>query len=413
MSIEQKIASLIEESKVLQDEQVEEITEEEIDLDEEQLDELSKKTLGSYIKKATDSYGGDSRSIGSLSTKAADKYNSGGEDEGGEEESKSYKRSKGIARAVNRLTKEEIEEGKWNYPSEYTKKPDAEQREREDVFGSTQKADRKEFRKVAKAKAHKALMAGKLTKEEFESEEEMRIDVSEDIAALVNGEDLSEEFKTKATTIFEAAVVTRVKQEVAKLEEEFDVRLDEQVEQIKEGLIEKVDGYLNYIVEQWMEQNELALESGIKSEIVENFIGKLKDVFVESYIDVPEDKYDVIGAMEEAIQALEVKLDETVEYAVEMSTELGLMKRATIVEESAKGLADTDVEKFKSLAEELSFEDAETFSVKLQTIRENYFGKKTTSGIQPVVTDSAVQITEDKVYSSTMSAYLKQLDNAK
>lgn len=243
--------------------------------------------------------------------------------------------------------------------------------------------------------------------------EEMRIDVSEDIAALVNGEDLSEEFKTKATTIFEAAVVTRVKQEVAKLEEEFDVRLDEQVEQIKEGLIEKVDGYLNYIVEQWMEQNELALESGIKSEIVENFIGKLKDVFVESYIDVPEDKYDVIGAMEEAIQALEVKLDETVEYAVEMSTELGLMKRATIVEESAKGLADTDVEKFKSLAEELSFEDAETFSVKLQTIRENYFGKKTTSGIQPVVTDSAVQITEDKVYSSTMSAYLKQLDHAK
>ena len=208
-------------------------------------------------------------------------------------------------------------------------------------------------------------------------EEEMRIDVSEDIAALVNGEDLSEEFKTKATTIFEAAVVTRVKQEVAKLEEEFDVRLDEQVEQIKEGLIEKVDGYLNYIVEQWMEQNELALESGIKSEIVENFIGKLKDVFVESYIDVPEDKYDVIGAMEETIQALEVKLDETVEYAVEMSTELGLIKRATIVEESAKGLADTDVEKFKSLAEELSFEDAETFSVKLQTIRENYFGKKT------------------------------------
>ena len=178
MSIEQKIASLIEESKVLQDEQVEEITEEEVDLDEEQLDELSKKTLGSYIKKSTDSYGGDSRSIGSLSTKAADKYNSGGEDEGGEEESKSYKRSKGIARAVNKLTKEEfeseeeLEEGKWNYPSEYTKKPDAEQREREDVFGSTQKADRKEFRKVAKAKAHKALMAGKLTKEEFESDEE-------------------------------------------------------------------------------------------------------------------------------------------------------------------------------------------------------------------------------------------------
>ena len=352
MSIEQKIASLIEESKVLQDEQVEEITEEEMDLDEEDLDEASK--LNKLINRYTDAKDDAKSGYDTMSDRADVKSKS----KGTAKTNRTLKRD--IKYAINRMGKPS------NLPEE----------------------------------------------EEF-TEEEMRIDVSEDIAALVNGEDLSEEFKTKATTIFEAAVVTRVKQEVAKLEEEFDVRLDEQVEQIKEGLIEKVDGYLNYIVEQWMEQNELALESGIKSEIVENFIGKLKDVFVESYIDVPEDKYDVIGAMEEAIQALEVKLDETVEYAVEMSTELGLMKRATIVEESSKGLADTDVEKFKSLAEELSFEDAETFSVKLQTIRENYFGKKTTSGVHPVVTDSIVEITEEKVYSSTMNAYLKQLDHAK
>lgn len=110
--------------------------------------------------------------------------------------------------------------------------------------------------------------------------EDITVDVSEDVAALTNGEELSEEFKTKAATIFEAAVVTRVKAEVAKLEEQFELQLNEQVEEIKEGLIEKVDGYLDYVVEQWMEQNELALESGIKAEIVENFITRLKDVFV-------------------------------------------------------------------------------------------------------------------------------------
>lgn len=146
--------------------------------------------------------------------------------------------------------------------------------------------------------------------------EDITVDVSEDVAALTNGEELSEEFKTKAATIFEAAVVTRVKAEVAKLEEQFELQLNEQVEEIKEGLIEKVDGYLDYVVEQWMEQNELALESGIKAEIVENFITRLKDVFVESYIDIPEEKYDVVGEMEETIESLESKLNESVEAAV-------------------------------------------------------------------------------------------------
>lgn len=242
---------------------------------------------------------------------------------------------------------------------------------------------------------------------------EITVNVSEDVAALVNGEDLSEEFKTKAATIFEAAVVTRVKEEVSKLEEQFELQLEEQVEDIKEGLIEKVDGYLNYVVEQWMEQNELALESGIKSEIVENFISGMKGLFEQHYIDIPEEKYDVLGDMEETIQSLEEKLNEQVEASVGLTQELNSIKREGIIAEAANGLADTDAEKFQALAEELTFEDVDSFSTKLQTIRENYFGKKATSGVQSVVTDEPVQITEEKVYSPLISAVMQQLNSVK
>ena len=242
---------------------------------------------------------------------------------------------------------------------------------------------------------------------------EIKVNVSEDVDALMNGEELSEDFRAKATTIFEAAVVTRVKEEISKLEEQFDLQLQEQVEEIKEGLIEKVDGYLNYVVEQWMEQNELALESGIKSEIVENFITGMKGLFEQHYIDIPEEKYDVLGDMEETISSLEEKLNEQVETAVALTQELNAIKREQVIAEAANGLADTDVEKFQALAEELTFEDVDSFSTKLQTIRENYFGKKATSGVQSVVTDEPVQITEEKVYSPMISAVLKQLNSVK
>ena len=267
--------------------------------------------------------------------------------------------------------------------------------ERKPGGGSTKRADTTSGKKPEDAK-------GK------DQAQEMSVNVSEDVEALMNGEDLSEEFKAKATTIFEAAVLTRVKSEVARLEEQYETQLQEQVEQIKEGLIEKVDGYLNYVVEQWMEQNELALESGIKSEIFENFIGRMREVFVESYIDIPEDKYDVLGEMEETIGTLEGKLNESVEVAVELKKELDSIKRTQAIVEATDGMVDTDAEKFKALAEELSYEDAESFGTKLQTIRENYFGKKTTAPAQGVVTDEPAQINEQTTLSPAMAAYLKQ-----
>ena len=245
--------------------------------------------------------------------------------------------------------------------------------------------------------------------------EELTIDVSEDVAALINGEELSEEFKTKAATIFEAAVVTRVKQEIAKLDEQFDTKLAEQVESIKEGLVEKVDGYLNYVVETWIAQNEIALERGMKSDILENFVSGLKDLFVESWIDVPEDKYDVLADMETQVSELQAKLDEQLAANVEMNKVIAEQARVDIIKDACNGLTDTEVEKFTGLAEELAFEDAESFATKVQTIRENYFTNKAGKVIvESVVTDTPVEsLTEEKVIAPQMKQYMTALNNIK
>lgn len=242
---------------------------------------------------------------------------------------------------------------------------------------------------------------------------EITVDVTEDVAALTNGEDLSEEFKTKAATIFEAAVITRVKAEVTKLQEEFDNQLAEQVEEIKEGLVEKVDGYLNYVVEQWIAQNEIALESGMKSEILESFVEGMKGLFAEHYIEVPEEKFDVLGDMQEKLQQLESKLDETVASNVNLTKQINEQKRIASVSDAADGLADTDVEKFKGLAEELVYEDADSFKKKLKTIRENYFTNKSTTLVESVVTDSPVITEEYKHADPMMKSYLSVLNSIK
>lgn len=236
--------------------------------------------------------------------------------------------------------------------------------------------------------------------------------MKEDIDALLNGEELSEEFRTKAETIFEAAVTTRVKAELARIEEGYEVKLAEQVEQIKEGLVEQVDGYLDYVVEQWIAQNEIALEHGMKSEIMEGFVAGMKSLFEEHYIDIPEEKFDVLASMEEQVEQLSAKLDEQVAANVELNKTVGEMKRATIVAEAAEGLTDTEVEKFNGLAEELSFEDAESFAKKVQTIRENYFNTKAQADVESVVTDTPVEtLTEEvKKVDPQMAAYLSILN---
>jgi len=252
-----------------------------------------------------------------------------------------------------------------------------------------------------------------MKKEETETEDEMIVDVKEDVDALVNGEDLSEEFKAKASTIFEAAIVSRVKQEVAKLEEEFEAKLEEAVAESKEGLVEKVDGYLNYVVEQWITQNEIALEHGMKSEILEGFVGGLKGLFEEHYIDIPEEKFDVLGALEEETAELKAKLDEQVAANVELNKVINESKRDEIVKAASANMTETEKEKFLGLAEELAFEDSETFEKKVQTIRENYFNGKTSTNVESVVTDSPVEeLTEDaKPVDPQMARYLNAIKN--
>ena len=236
--------------------------------------------------------------------------------------------------------------------------------------------------------------------------------VKEDIDALVNGEELSEEFKEKATTIFEAAIINRVKQEVAHLEEEFEARLEEAAAKNQEGLVEKVDGYLNYVVETWIAQNEIALESGMKSEILENFVSGLKGLFEENYIDIPEEKFDVVGQMEAHIQELEGKLDEQLAANVEMNKIISEAVREDIIREACEGLTDTEVEKFTNLAEELVYEDADTFATKVQTIRENYFTNKATNKlVESVVTDTPLILAEDKVLAPNMKNYMSVLNS--
>lgn len=238
--------------------------------------------------------------------------------------------------------------------------------------------------------------------------------VKEDVDALMAGEELSEEFRQKAETIFEAAVMARVHAEVARLEEEFESKLAEQVAKNTEGIVEQVDGYLGYIAEQWMTQNEIALERGIKSDILEGFVSGLKDLFEEHYIDMPEEKFDVLGEMEQKLEEIEAKLNEQVAANIELTKTLAEQKRVDIVKSISEGLTDTETEKFMGLVEELSYEDATSFETKVKTIRENYFTTKGSADIQSVVTDAPVDVlTEEKKPAKVdpaMSAYMSALN---
>jgi hypothetical protein len=250
-----------------------------------------------------------------------------------------------------------------------------------------------------------------------ESEEEFTVDVSEDVEALLNGEELSEEFKEKATTIFETVVVSRVKSEVAKFKKELEESNAVAIDEAKESLIEKVDGYLSYVVEQWISENEIALESGMKSEILDGFIKGMKDLFTEHYVDVPEERFDLLGDAQEKVEELEKKLNEQLEANVELSKSVKEMERAEVLSKASDKMTETDKEKFAGLTEDLSFEGKESFEKKVSTIRESYFASKPSKkNVETVVTDEPVQLEEENKKVSNdpkISAYADMLDRSK
>ena len=246
-----------------------------------------------------------------------------------------------------------------------------------------------------------------------EESDEDTIDVSADVAALIKDEDLSENFKSKAAVIFEAAVNAKVKEQKAKIQAAYEEKLKEDAEVNKAKLTEKVDTYLNYVVEEWMKENSIAIERGIKGEIAEDFISGLKKLFEDHYIDVPDEKYNVLEDQASKIEELEKKLNEQVEKNVDLNQANGEMKRQDIIDEMSSDLADTAKEKFNKLAEEVEYSNEKDFTTKVSTIKESYFGTKVkTSGneIDEVVAGDSSQ-PED--LSNAMAAYTAAISKTK
>ena len=204
----------------------------------------------------------------------------------------------------------------------------------------------------------------------------MDIDLTDDVKALVSTDaDLSEEFKEKAATIFETAVKTRIQEQVKVLESQYEEKLSKETETVKEAMVSKVDSYLNYVVEEWMKENELAVERGIRTEIAEDFITGLKSLFKEHYIDVPEEKYNVLEDLTNQSKELESKLNEQIEKNVNLSKEVSEFHKKQAILEVTADLAETEKEKFVSMAENVEYDSAEKFREKLETIKESYFPK--------------------------------------
>ena len=239
------------------------------------------------------------------------------------------------------------------------------------------------------------------------------IDVTEHVDALVAGEaDLSEEFKQKAATVFEAAIKSKVAEIEEYLEADYNKKFEEETSKNKAELVEKVDSYLNYVVEEWMKENELALERGIKGEIAEDFISGLKKLFEDHYIDVPDEKYNVLEDQASKIEDLEKKLNETIEKNVGLKKQNSVFEAKQIIAEQAYDLADTSKEKFFKLTEEIEYSDAEDFKNKVATIKESYFGKKSETSEQ--LDDVAAGSSTDNVdLSNAMAAYTAAISKTK
>jgi len=208
----------------------------------------------------------------------------------------------------------------------------------------------------------------KLTKED--------IDVSDDVKAIFAGIEVSEEFITKATEVYTAAVLSKVNEQLEAVEAQFDDSLSEEVSTVSEELVERVDSYLDYVVEQWMEQNAVAIERGLKAEIVESFMTGLKGLFEEHYIDIPDDAVDVAEELASRNEALEEAINQEIEKNVELTTKIHEFERAMAFTEVSEGLTDTQVAKLQSLSEAVNFEDVETYTKKIATLRESYFPSK-------------------------------------
>lgn len=272
--------------------------------------------------------------------------------------------------------------------------PEETQQEGEVVSEKWQKEEKEGHEDAAEDKA----MIKKMMKKEK---------MKEDMDALLSGENLSEEFVAKATTIFEAAVAARAEEMVEEIEDELITQFQESVEQIKEDLASKVDDYLNYMVQEWVTENQLAIEKGLRAEIVEDFIAGLRNLFAEHYIDIPEDKVDVVEELTSKVEELESSLNEQIEKAVDLTKQLNEQKKIEAIYTACEGLTQTQVEKMKSLAEGVKFTTEEEFTSKLETIKESYF-KSPVKTADSSALNEEVQIEDDNKKSASVDPMIEQ-----
>ena len=249
--------------------------------------------------------------------------------------------------------------------------------------------------------------------EEMEGEaivESPEVDTMGELNALVESEaTLSDEFKEKTAVIFEAAVKSKLSEEIDRLESQYKEELEEEISSTKSEMVEKVDSYLNYVVENWMKENELQVENGLRTEIAEGFMSKLKDLFSESYIEVPESKVDLVDELAEQVEELESKLNDTTQKVIDQSGELEEMKKEEIIRESSSDLADTQVEKLKTLVNDLDFEDAEKFAEKVKTVKEAHFSNEPSGSDEIISEESEGESDELIESSSSMDKYVTAL----
>jgi hypothetical protein len=256
--------------------------------------------------------------------------------------------------------------------------------------------------------------------EEAQSIKEIRqissedISVAEDVEAMFGGQDLSEEFTAKATTIFEAAVVSKVNEILESVTVDFESELEAEKVQITESISEQVDSYLEYVAEEWMKENELAVEQGIRAEIVENFMTGLRGLFSENYIDIPEEKVDLVDELASKVTELESSINEEMERNIELRKELVEAKKSAILTSACEDITESQAAKLASLSEGVEFEDEDSYSAKLETLKESYFPKEEIVAEEVVIDDEPLELTEEEtpVADPSMAAYLNAISKS-
>ena len=244
-----------------------------------------------------------------------------------------------------------------------------------------------------------------ITEEEVET-----YDIDDDVNALLGGEELSEEFKAKAKTIFETALKTKVAEVRKLLEQQYEEKLGEEIIEAKEALAERVDSYLEYVADEWFTENQLAVENGLKEELTQSFLGGMKSLFEEHYVSIPEDKYDVLESMVEKLDDMESKLNEQIEKNISLNKRLAESVADGILDEVSEGLASTQKEKLASLAESVEFESENNYREKLETLKQSYFAQKSSPAVKTETLSEGLDATPESTTGS-MAAYLKTLQS--